>query len=165
MGSKTLTLANLVAAQRDKGEKARNRKVQKRRKLSPAKWLGKEWANMVTRRFPGLEVTWGGAEFALAKKLVDEQGFDRALEIIDHFLSTWGRRKMSRKGTPGFKLLWVMRDTLIAEMKGLAKVPELRETRIASGEYSEEGADANPTQGWGETEEDLSSYEGQGDGW
>jgi len=165
MGSKTLTLSNLAIAQRDKGAKARARKVKKRIEKSPAKWLGKEWSVMVARRFPGVTVEWGGAEFALAKKLIDEQGFDKAVEIIDHFLGTWDRRKMSRKGMPGFKLLWVMRDTLIAEIKGLAKVPELRETRIASGEYSEEGADASPSQGWGDIKEDLTPYEDKGSGW
>lgn len=165
MTSKTLALANLVAAQRDKGKKARAKKVQSRRKRSPAKWLGKEWSNMVARKFPDIKVEWSGAEIVLAKKLIDEHGFDKSLKIAEHFIETWDRRRASKTGMPGFKLLWVMRDTLIAEMKGLVAVPETRETRIASGEYSEEGANASPTRGWGDVEEDLSLYEGQKSGW
>lgn len=165
MGSKTLTLANLAASQRDKGQKARDKKVQRRIERSPVKWFGKEWKSLAVRHFPGVKVEWTGAEFALAKKLIDEEGFDKALEIANHFFETWGRRKFSRKGTPGFRLLWAMKATLMAEMQGLATVPELRETRIASGEYSEESADASPSQGWGEVEDDTDPYEGCGNGW
>jgi hypothetical protein len=165
MGSKTLTLASLAAAQRDKGEKARARKVQKRRERSPAKWLGKEWKALMGRQFPGVEVEWTGAEAALAKKLVDERGFDGALGMVKHFFETWDRRRASRSGTPGFRLLWAMRSTLIAEMEGLAKIPELRETRIASGEFSEEAAEASPNRGWGDADEGGDPYEGCGNGW
>jgi len=165
MGSKTLTLATLAAAQRDKGVKARARKVQKRRTKSPAKWLGKEWAALYRQAFPGAKVEWTGAEAALAKKLVDEQGFEGALSMIKHFFGTWDRRKASRSGTPELRLLWVMRERMKAEMEGKVAVPELRETRIASGEFSEEAAEASPTQGWGEVEEDIDPYEGCGNGW
>lgn len=166
MGSKTLTLATLAAQQREKGAKARARKVQKRRQTSPAKWLGKEWSAAYRRRFPGAEVEWTGAEVALAKRLVDERGFDNALKLINHFFDTWDRRKASRSGTPGFRLLWAMRERLVAEIEGRAKVPELRETRINSGEFSEESAAASPTHGWGDVEDDdTDPYEGVGNGW
>lgn len=166
MGSKTITLATLAAQQREKGAKARARKVQKRRQTSPAKWLGKEWSAAYRRRFPGAEVEWTGAEVALAKRLVDERGFDNALKLINHFFDTWDRRKASRSGTPGLRLLWVMRGQLAAEMEGRVKVPELREQKINSGEWTEGVEAANPTQGWGDwDEEDLGAYEDSGDGW
>jgi len=119
----------------------------------------------MAKLFPGVEVEWSGAEAALAKKLIDEHGFDRTLSIIDHFLGTWDRRKASRSGTPGFRFLWAMRSTLFSEMDGLVKIPELRETKIASGEFSEESAKASPTQGWGDVDEDTDPYEGCGNGW
>jgi hypothetical protein len=166
MGSKTLTLANLAAASRDKGAKARARRVQKRKEQSPAKWLGKEWSVIHRRFFPGAEVEWTGAEIALAKRLIDECGFDDALEMIRHFFDTWDRRKASRSGIPGFRLMWAMRERLVAEMEGRAKVPELRETRINSGEFSEEAAEASPIRGWGEVvDDDENPYEGYGNGW
>lgn len=165
MGSKTLTLANLKFAQRDKGERSRARKVQKRKERSPTKWMGKEWKARMARLFPDIKVEWTGAEAALVKKLIDEHGYDKTLSIIDHFFDTWDRRKASRRSTPGFRFLWAMRSTLLAEMGGLVKVPELRETKIASGEFSEEAARASPTQGWGDVEEDIDPYEGCGNGW
>jgi len=166
MGSKTITLATLAAASRDKGAKARARRVKKRKEQSPAKWLGKEWSTIHRRCFPGTEVEWTGAEVALAKKLIDERGFDDALKLIRHFFDTWDRRKASRSGTPGFRLLWAMRERLVAEMEGRAKVPVLREMRINSGEFSEEAAEASPTRGWGEVgDDDDDPYEGCGNGW
>lgn len=108
---------------------------------------------------------WTGAEAALAKRLVDELGFDGALKVIEHFFGTWDRRKASRSGTPGLRLLWAMRERLKAEMEGRAVIPELRETRIASGEFSEAAAEASPTQGWGDVTEDTDPYKGCGNGW
>ena len=165
MGSKTLTLAARLAQQGKRGAEARARRVQKRRETSPAKWLGREWKALMRQRFPGDEVEWTGAEAALAKKLIDERGFDDALKLFKHFFDTWDRRKASRSGTPGLKLLWVMRERLTAEMAGMVKVPELRETRIRSGEFSEEAAEASPSRGWGDSEEELDPYEGCGNGW
>lgn len=166
MGSKTLTLATLALQQREKGEKARARKVQRRRERSPVKWLGKEWLTLMRLRFPDAEAEWTGAEAALAKRLIDERGFEDALALVKHFFGTWDRRKASRSGTPGLKLLWVMREQLAAEMEGRVRVPELRETRITSGEFSEEAAEASPTRGWGDVEDDgTDPYEGCGNGW
>lgn len=166
MASKTLTLAALVEAQREKGKRARARRVEKRQTQSPVKWLGKEWMSLIKKDFPELEVEWTGADVALVKRLVDERGFDGVLELFTHFFMTWDRRKASRTGTPGVKLLWAMRGQLDAEIAGHAKVPELRETRIKSGEYTEEAAAANPSQGWGDISAKIGeSYEGGGNGW
>lgn len=166
MGSKTLTLMeNLTAAGR-KGRAARARREAKRKELSPVKWLGKEWLKEYQRLFPDAKAEWTGEEGALAKRLIDERGYDEALGMIRHFFATWNRRKASRSGTPGFRLMWAMRERLVAEMEGRAKVPELRETRINSGEFSEEAAAASPTRGWGDVEDDgIDPYEGMGNGW
>lgn len=166
MGSKTLTLSTLAAQQRDKGTKARARRVQKRKEQSPVKWLGKEWLALMRRIFPEAEAEWTGAEAALAKRLIDERGFDESLKLIKHFFDTWDRRRASRSGTPGFRLLWAMRERLVAEVEGKVRVPELRETRMASGEFSEEAAEASPDRGWGDIEDDgVDPYEGCGNGW
>lgn len=165
MGSKTLTLTNLKFASLDDGVKSRARKVKKRTERSPVKWLGKEWKSRMARFFPGTKVEWTGVEGSLVKKLIDENGYNRTLSMIDHFFDTWNRRKASRSGTPGIRFFWAIRGTLLAEMDGLAKIPELRETKIASGEFSEESAKASPTQGWGDVEEDTDPYKGCGNGW
>lgn len=166
MGSKTLTLATLVSSQREKGRKARERRVKRRSQASPVKWLGKEWLALLRRRFPEAKAEWTGAEAALAKKLVEERGYDGTLKLFNHFFDTWDRRKASRNGTPGLRLLWVMRERLVAEMEGTVKLPELRETRIRSGEFSEEAAEASPSHGWGDcSDEQEDPYEGCGNGW
>jgi len=166
MGSKTSTLASLVAQQRDKGQKARARKVQRRHQRSPVKWLEREWKALMSRHFPESSIEWTGAESSLVKKLVDERGFDEVLKLFNHFFETWGGRKVSRSGTPGVKLLWVMRGQLDAELAGRLKAPELRETRMNSGEFSEEAASVSPSHGWGDFEESADeSYEGGGHGW
>lgn len=166
MGSKTLTLSTLKVAQRDEGKAARARVVQKRKGKSPVMWLGVEWKSMMKRCFPEHTVKWTGTEAGLVKKLVDERGYDNVLKLFVHFFDTWERRKVSRKGVPGLKLLWVMRDQLDAEIAGRGKVPELRETKIKSGEYSEEAAAASPSLGWGEIDDSVDeAYEDGGDGW
>lgn len=155
-----------MEVQREKGRKARARRVQKRRTENPVKWLGKEWKLLMRQQFPETEVEWTGAEFALVKRLLDERGFDDVLRLFTHFFHTWNRRKASRTGTPGVKLLWAMKHQLDAEMAGRVKIPELRETRIKSGEYSEENAAASPSQGWGDFSEEIDEcYKDGGNGW
>jgi len=50
---------------------------------------------------------------------------------------------------PSIHLCWAMRQKLLAELSGIAKVPMSKGERLAEGEFSEEAEALSPKVGWG----------------
>ena len=160
MASKTITLMNLHQHSKKEGQKARDRRVNKRKEESPVKWLGKEWMTLFKKKYPEIESEWTGKDASIVKMLVKERGFDKTLDLIKYFLKTWTRRKASRTGIPNVGFMWAIRNQLDAEMSGKAKLPILREQKVVSGEWQKGAEKHAPTEGWGDIgKEDLSIYE------
>jgi len=132
----------------NQGAKARAKRAQRRQRQTPAKALEMEWRASMKSAFDVAPEKWGGAENALASRLVKEHGFDRAVELVRHFIGTWEARRRQEETLPGLKLLWVMRTDLIAELEGKKKAPKSKQERLAAGEYSEAGAQNCPEVGW-----------------
>lgn len=130
------------------GAQARAKRAQRRRERTPARALELEWRTSMNGAYGFVPEKWTGAENVLAKRLVEEHGFDKALEIARHFVGTWEARKWQEEILPGFKLLWAVRTDLIAELDGRKKTPTNKKERLAAGEYSEAGAQNCPDVGW-----------------
>lgn len=134
-----------MKAQRERREVAKTKK--RNRKIRQRPWivLMGEWHEEMKSAFGKEFVSspWGEAEKALARKLVAEVGFDDALDMTRRLLRNWGSK--GRKGTPGFKLLWSMRDTLRAEIRGQLKT---KKERVNRDEFNAERADTCPDIGW-----------------
>jgi hypothetical protein len=123
----------------------------KRRKSTPARELLTEWNSASEQYLPGVPtVGWSVAEAQLAKKLIEEHGFDGALGMTRHFMATWSARRQSKDGQPpSMKLCWAMRARLIAEISGGATTPKSKGDRISADEFNEIGdGDGNGDLGW-----------------
>ena len=140
-----LSNADYRAAMKETRERREASKVKKRdRKIRRRPWivLMEDWHEEMKGRFGKDFVSspWGEAEKALARKLVNTEGFDEALELVRYFVRTW-----NRNGTPGFKLFWTMRDSVRAELHGQANT---KKERVNRDEYNEERAATCPDIGW-----------------
>jgi len=89
---------------------------------------------------------WAGEDWALAKKLIGDIGFDKAVDIVRHFILTWEARRRRRDALPGMKLCWTIRQRLLGEVEGDLKVPKSKAERLMRGEFEE---DDSPKTGWG----------------
>jgi hypothetical protein len=92
---------------------------------------------------------WGEAERKLCRALLKEETFERALQMVRHFIRTWEER--GRGGTPGFRLFWAMRDSVRAEVRGQVKVVSQVSRRRIDLNHDEWDADAerdSPAVGW-----------------
>ncbi len=139
--SKTATYTAALARTREKREAAAQKKRARKVKRRPWAVLMEEWFEEMAARFPGVKVSpWGEAEKKLCRTLVREEGFDDALAMVRRFVRGW-----DRDGLPGFKLLWTMRDTLRAEVKGQLKT---RRERVDRDEFNADRAKDCPAIGW-----------------
>jgi len=140
-----------------KTEAAKERSDTKRRTNRPAGHLHAEWVKLMRGAYgDDLDVPpWAGREKGIAKALVKNVGgIDKATELISHFISTWEARQTTsqrmRGELPSIHLCWAMRQKLLAELSGHAKVPMSKGERLAEGEFSEEAEALSPKVGWGE---------------
>jgi hypothetical protein len=121
--SRTEDLMRSLAIQSGKTEAARLKRKAKRRVRAPSRELWVEWKAAFESSSPGVEVVaWGVVENKLAKDFVKEVGFDHALNVVRHFVSTWSRRKMD--GIPNMRILWVMRQRVLSELAGKTAVSQ-----------------------------------------
>ena len=142
MGLSNVDLRTAMKEQRERREAAKKKKRSRKVRQRPWVVLMEEWHEEMRGRFGKdfVSSAWGEAEKALARKLIREVEFDDALEMVRRFVRTW-----NRNGTPGFKLLWTMRDSLRAELRGQA---DTREKRVNRDEYNAERAATCPDIGW-----------------
>lgn len=147
MDDRTATLMASIAKTADKREASRRKRRSKRKRSNPQAELHVEWSTEF-RELYGKDVEvpgWGPAERSLAKKLIGEIGFDKALAMVRHFVRTWPKRTF--EGVPGMKLMWTMRQRMLAEMSGSVSVSAKRD-RLLNDEWSDDSADG-PSEGWG----------------
>jgi hypothetical protein len=133
---------------------ARQRRQQKKRAANPAAELHREWA-MAMREHCGVELApWDAAEYALGKRLVQEVGYERAVDLVRYFVSTWpvrrSRLQERRDDLPGMKLCWTIRGRLGAEIDGVVSRPTSKRERVIRGEFDPISAEASPKVGWGD---------------
>lgn len=129
-------------------------KLEKRQQKTPGYYLMLEWYRAMKLEFPGVELNtkWGAHEYTIAKKLVQEVGADRATVLVRHLVRTWKGRETGaseeEKGLPSIGYCWAIRETLGAEVDGVAAVRGSKEDRLRAREYDDEAA-SHPTHGWG----------------
>ena len=96
---------------------------------------------------------WGEREKGIARALAKNVGLEKAINIVRHFIETWEARQRpaqrSQGELPSIHLCWGMRQKLLAELSGLAKVPMTKQEKLAQGEFSEESEALSPKMGWG----------------
>ena len=138
-----------------RNKKVRERRAVKRQEEKPTSELHREWVSSMRGEF-GVDVvpTWAGAEYALAKKLVRELGFEQASSLVRYFIGTWKERRsgaQERRGElPRMKLCWTLRGRVLAEMEGAVSRPRSKRDKVLRGEYDSESAAASPSRGWGD---------------
>lgn len=139
-------LTGSLSKQSEKTAAARAKRRKRRKKGDAQTELHVEWSAEFRSLYgKGTEVPpWGPAERSLARKLIAEIGFDKALEMTRHFVSTWKSRTFD--GVPGVRLMWTIRQRLLAEMTGAVGVNAKRE-KLMSDEWDE--TSAGPSDGWG----------------
>jgi len=141
-----------LEARMAKNRASREVRSKRLQRENPARALFREWSSEMKAEF-GTTPRWGGAEYSLAKKLVSEEGFDEAAEIVRHFIKTWKKRRTSaqerRDELPPMKLCWSLRERLKAEIDGVVRIPTSKRERVLRGEYDDEAAQDAPTVGWG----------------
>lgn len=150
MGMSNVDYRAAMKQQRERREAAqaknRSRKIERRPWVVLMEGWHEEMKGAFGRGHDGIlyePVSWGEAEKALARKLIAEVGFDDALEMMRRFVRTWEAK--SRSGTPGFKLLWHLRDGLRAELRGQTQT---KKDRVNRDEFNAERADRCPDIGW-----------------
>jgi hypothetical protein len=136
-----------LSAQREKSEAARKKTAERRKRSNPQAELHAEWSGLFREAFGAdLEVPkWGPAERSLASKLAKEFGFDETVGMVRHFIGTWKERAFD--GVPSVKLLWSMRQRVLAEISGAVKV-NAKAHRILNDEWDKESS-SGPSEGWG----------------
>jgi hypothetical protein len=148
MDAKTAAMKAAMERQAAKGVTALGRKVRRRREVKPAGELHREWAESMKAAYPDAEVQpWGGAEMKLASTLVKNEGFDRAVEAIRHFIATWNNRRRD-DSLPGFKLFWVFRERVLYEVDGRVMPPRSMKDRLGIGEFDRSKPDNPDVVSW-----------------
>lgn len=148
-------IAALMEATAAKTKAAKSKSDQTRRVNRPAGHLHVEWVKLMRETYSDeLDVPlWAGRERGVARALVKNVGgIDKAVELIGHFVSTWDARMTTsqrlRGEFPSIHLCWAMRQKLLAELSGAAKVPMSKSERLAEGEFSKEAEALSPKVGW-----------------
>jgi hypothetical protein len=149
MGNRTAALSAAIRSKREEADAVVARRKAKRVKERPVAALHDEWV-VAMRGLLGADATvppWAGEDWSLAKKLIGDIGFDKAVDVIRHFVGTWEARRRKRDAVPGMKLCWTIRQRLLGEVEGKLTVPKSKAERLMRGEYR--GKDNSPKTGWG----------------
>jgi hypothetical protein len=144
---KALRAALKTAA--EKGAASRERKRAKRLTSASgsAGELHIEWSTAYRRKFGTAPVPWGPAEKSLAKKLVTEHGFDRSVDIVRRFFSSWDELPNRTNAPPILKVMWYRVADIVADLDG---VKPIRARQAWSGMDAEYRDDGSPSEGWGD---------------
>jgi len=149
--------ASFKAAIQSVGQKRADavaKKHAKRQRSANSTHLFAEWAAAMRKVYgEDLRVPpWPVEDKKIATRLIREQGWDTAVEVVRHFISTWKGRmtknQRARNELPPFKLCWTIRVKLLAEMDGIATAPKSREDQLQRGEFK--GGRNAPKSGWGD---------------
>lgn len=152
---RTAELNAAIGKKLARNKASRERRATRRQETNPVAELHREWFSSMKSEW-GVKTTpsWTGADYALAKKLVGELGYNGALELLRYFVATWRERRTAvqerRDEIPGMKLVWTLRARVLAEMEGAVSRPQSKRDRILRGEYDQRSADASPMEGWGD---------------
>jgi len=108
-------LPGVVAEAAQRSRVARMHAEEKRHSRRPWMALESAFQEALWDRFgKDVEVSsWGPKEGKLARNLIKSDGLEFATEMARHFVSEY-----RGKGLPSFGLLWVMRDSIRAEVRG-----------------------------------------------
>ena len=155
MSDRTAEIMAAMGKKLARNKASRERRAAKRQKTNPTAELHREWVSSMKSEFGLVTVpSWAGAEYALAKKLVGELGFDEATRLVRYFIGTWKERRTAaqerRDELPGMKLCWSIRARVLAEMEGAVSRPTSKRERLLRGEYDQASAEASPMEGWGD---------------
>ena len=91
MGNRTAGVPAAILNRRAEADAAVEKRKAKRKKEQPVAALHDEWAAAM-RGLLGQGTTipkWAGEDWALAKKLLGDIGFDKSVDVIRHFIRTW----------------------------------------------------------------------------
>jgi hypothetical protein len=130
------------------------KKHAKRQKKANSTHLFAEWVAAMREVYgEDLKIPkWPVEDKKLATRLIREQGWDTAVEVIRHFVSTWKgrmtREQRARNELPPFKLCWTIRVKLLAEIDGIATAPKSREEQMERGEFDADESECQS--GWGD---------------
>lgn len=154
MADRTAEMKAAVEQRLARNRAAVARRQAKRQRSNPAAELHREWVIAVKEHFAVSSAPWGGAEYALGKRLVGELGYERAAEVVRYFVATWKSRRTGwqerRDDLPSMKLCWTLRGRIEAELDGHVRCPESKREKVLRGEYDPDSAAASPDRGWGE---------------
>jgi hypothetical protein len=155
MSDRTADLTAKIERKLERNKRVNERRAEKRRKTKPASELRAEWVSAVSEEFDLAKVPpWLGADYKLAKLLVQEQGFDGAVDIVRYFISTWRERRTGvqerNNELPAMKLCWSLRGRILAEKEGVVSRPKSKREKVLRGEYDAESAAVSPSRGWGD---------------
>lgn len=133
---KTVKIKQSINSIAKKRDAAQGRRMKKRQDSTPAKELHREWVRSMGVTYPGVDVQkWGAQEMKLAWTFVRDVGsFDRAVDAIRHFISTWNDRRRD-DCLPHFKLFWSLRERILAEIDGHVRSPMGLKERLGDGEF------------------------------
>jgi len=153
MKNRTLGFGPSIAEKLKNNKIKNDKKAAKRQETNPVKELHREWISSMRGEFELKTVpSWAGVDYSLSKKLVNEFGYDKAVDLIRYFIETWTKRRtgfQERRGElPCVKLCWSLRTRLLAEMEGVVKCPMSKRERVMRGEYNQSSADVSPLRGW-----------------
>jgi len=155
MSDRTVEIMAAVNKKLAKNKASHERRAAKRQKTDPVGELHREWISVMSSEL-NLETIprWAGAEYALAKKLLNELGFDKSVRFVTYFVETWMNRRTAaqarREEIPSMRVCWAQRAQVLAEMEGAVNRPKSKRERLLRGEFDQELADASPMEGWGD---------------
>lgn len=136
----------LVGAKRFGREQTRaskEKKHQKNIKVRPVEALAEDWQEAIWARFDKdvRMVQWSKKEQSLARLLMKEVGYDVAVKMVQHFITSW-----DEPGLPVFSFLWAHRVSVLATIRGQASI---QHKQINIDEYDDERDGEQPKIGWG----------------
>ena len=149
MGNRTAAFTSAIERKRQEADEVVAKRKAKKQKERPVAALHDEWA-VAMRGLLGSGVIipkWAGEDWALAKKLIGDLGFDTSVDVVRHFIETWEARRRRKDALPGMKLCWTIRQRLLGELQGTLRAPKSKAEQLMRGEYRKSNS---PKTGWGD---------------
>lgn len=136
-----------TAAEKSAAAKDRKKRKRLRTDAGSAAELHVEWSTAYRRKFGAAPVAWGPAERSLAKRLVTEHGFERAVDVVRRFFESWDVFPNKSDAPPVLKVMWYRVADLVADLDGVKPLRSRTGWSVADAEYRE---DSSPSEGWGD---------------
>jgi len=155
MGDRAAGIYDQLKAATEKHVAAKTKRDAKRAERPSHRQLHVEWVKTMRELYGHnlFVAPWGVVEVKLAKALIKEVGFGRAVEVVKHFVGTWNGRQrpgdVAKGAMPSLRLCWSIREKLVAEIDGVVATPRSKADRLQDGEWDEQAARLSPSEGWG----------------